>query len=132
MSGDRGLRVLFMCPNLDAGGAERQWSVLIPGLRDAGLPVSVLTLDGRGVFFDQLAQEGIPTAFADLRDSDAVGKAKDATRDVIRDLRDGDARNKAKDALRDLKDSDTVGKARDAAKDVFRDLKDSAGRRDKA
>ena len=56
-----------MCPNLDVGGAERQWSVLIPGLRDAGLPVSVLTLDGRGAFFDELAREGIPTAFAGLR-----------------------------------------------------------------
>jgi glycosyltransferase involved in cell wall biosynthesis len=60
-------RVLFMCPNLDTGGAERQWSLLIPGLPAAGLPVSVLTLDGRGVFFDELAREGIPTAFADLR-----------------------------------------------------------------
>jgi glycosyltransferase involved in cell wall biosynthesis len=67
VSEDRAPSVLFMCPNLDAGGAERQWSVLIPGLRDAGLAVSVLTLDGRGVFFDELAREGIPTAFADLR-----------------------------------------------------------------
>jgi glycosyltransferase involved in cell wall biosynthesis len=41
--------------------------LLIPGLRDAGLSVSVLTLDGRGVFFDGLAREGIPTAFAGLR-----------------------------------------------------------------
>ena len=67
MTEDRSPNVLFMCSNLDAGGAERQWSVLIPGLRDAGLPVSVLTLDGRGVFFDELARDGIPTAFADLR-----------------------------------------------------------------
>ena len=67
MSEDRRPSVLFMCPNLDAGGAERQWSILIPGLRDAGLPVCVLTLDGRGVFFDELAREGVPTAFAGLR-----------------------------------------------------------------
>ncbi|HEV8451012.1 MAG TPA: glycosyltransferase family 4 protein, partial [Gaiellales bacterium] len=74
MSEDGNPGVLFMCPNLEAGGAERQWSVLIPGLRDAGLPVSVLTLDGRGVFFDELAREGISTAFAGLRHrADAAG-----------------------------------------------------------
>jgi glycosyltransferase involved in cell wall biosynthesis len=67
VSEHRNPSVLFMCPNLDAGGAERQWSVLIPGLRDACLPVTVLTLDGRGVFFDELARERITTACADLR-----------------------------------------------------------------
>ena len=77
MSADRSPSVLFMCPSLDAGGAERQWSMLIPGLRGAGLPVSVLTLDGRGVFFDELAREGIPTAFADLRHrADAAGLSR--------------------------------------------------------
>jgi glycosyltransferase involved in cell wall biosynthesis len=65
--------VLFMCPNLDTGGAERQWSSLIPGLRDAGLAVSVLTLDGRGVFFEELARAGIPTAYADLRHRADIG-----------------------------------------------------------
>jgi hypothetical protein len=28
------MRVLFVCPNLAAGGVERAWSILLPGLRD--------------------------------------------------------------------------------------------------
>ena len=73
MSGHPELAALFMCPNLDAGGAERQWSVLIPGLRAAGVRVAVLTLDGRGVFYDQLSSEAIPTACADLRHRGDLG-----------------------------------------------------------
>ena len=55
-------RLLFVCPNLQAGGAERHWSILIPGLARRGFQVTVLTLDGRGPFFDVLVECGIDVA----------------------------------------------------------------------
>jgi len=61
------MKALFLCPNLGGGGAERHWSILLPGLRDLGIDVSVATLDGRGEFYYVLQQAGIPaTSFADL------------------------------------------------------------------
>ncbi len=60
------MRVLFLCPNLNTGGAERHWSILLPGLRSRGLSVGLATLDGRGPFFSDLEQAGIPAvSFAD-------------------------------------------------------------------
>ena len=49
---------LFVCPNLEAGGAERQWATLVPGLCERGFDVSVITLDGRGAYFDDAARHG--------------------------------------------------------------------------
>ena len=51
-------RVVFVCPNLEAGGAERQWAALVPGLADLGFDVRVITLDGRGPYFEELAAGG--------------------------------------------------------------------------
>ncbi|MGO9956044.1 MAG: glycosyltransferase family 4 protein [Solirubrobacteraceae bacterium] len=56
------MRILFVCPNLQAGGAERHWSILLPRLQSRGFEVRVLTLDGRGPFFDALERAGVPTA----------------------------------------------------------------------
>ena len=56
------MRALFVCPNLKAGGAERHWSILLPGLRARGIQVSLATLDGRGEFFSPLEQAGVPAA----------------------------------------------------------------------
>jgi glycosyltransferase involved in cell wall biosynthesis len=53
------MRVLFVAPNLEVGGAERQWSVLIPGLIGHGVAAEVVTLDGRGRYFDEIASQGI-------------------------------------------------------------------------
>jgi glycosyltransferase involved in cell wall biosynthesis len=53
----------FLCPNLQAGGAERHWSLLLPALRERGLDARVVTLDGRGQFFDSLVDAGVPCAF---------------------------------------------------------------------
>lgn len=55
------MRALFVCPNLSGGGAERHWSILLPGLRLRGIDVSLVTLDGTGEFFDSLSSAGIPT-----------------------------------------------------------------------
>jgi len=57
-------RVLFVCPNLQAGGAERHWSILLPLLVSHGFDVRLLTLDGRGPFYDALQAAGIPVTCA--------------------------------------------------------------------
>ena len=53
MTGERAPRVVFVCPNLEAGGAERQWASLVPGLHEQGFDVSVVTLDCLGLLLDQ-------------------------------------------------------------------------------
>jgi glycosyltransferase involved in cell wall biosynthesis len=70
-------KVLFICPNLKAGGAERQWALLVPSLSERGFDVSVLTLDGSGVYFDEVRARGVPIACAGLRHrADPVGLAR--------------------------------------------------------
>jgi glycosyltransferase involved in cell wall biosynthesis len=72
-------KVTFICPNLEAGGAERQWAILAPGLCERGFDVSVMTLDGRGVYFDALRARGVRIACAALRHrADPVGLARAA------------------------------------------------------
>lgn len=70
-------RVVFVCPNLTAGGAERQWAVLVPGLAERGFDVRVITLDGFGVHFAELRERGVPIACARLRHrADPIGLAR--------------------------------------------------------
>ena len=72
-------KVTFICPNLEAGGAERQWAILAPGLCERGFDVSVMTLDGRGVYFEELRARGVRIACAALRHrADPVGLARAA------------------------------------------------------
>ena len=67
-------RLLFICPNLNTGGAERHWSLLLPGLAERGFAVGVVTLDGEGPFFDELRQVGIDASCALMRSrSDLAG-----------------------------------------------------------
>lgn len=67
-------RLLFVCPNLRVGGAERHWGHLVPALAERGFEVSVLTLDGTGPIFDELSSGGIETRCALMRSRlDAVG-----------------------------------------------------------
>jgi glycosyltransferase involved in cell wall biosynthesis len=59
-------RILFVCSSLIVGGAEKQWSLLIPALRSQ-FDVSVLTLVSEGPFFEELQSSGIPTTCAHMR-----------------------------------------------------------------
>jgi glycosyltransferase involved in cell wall biosynthesis len=52
-------RALFVAPNLARGGAERQWSILLPRLAARGHAVILLTLDGEGSFAEDLREQGI-------------------------------------------------------------------------
>ena len=55
------MRVAFVAPNLNVGGAERQWATLVPELAHRGLTCEVFTLDGRGPYFEELAACGVRT-----------------------------------------------------------------------
>jgi glycosyltransferase involved in cell wall biosynthesis len=69
MWGMRGqTKLLFVGSGLPTGGgAERQWSLLIPALRASGFDVLLLTLVARGALFDQLVQLGIPASCVRMR-----------------------------------------------------------------
>jgi glycosyltransferase involved in cell wall biosynthesis len=58
--------LLFVCSELIVGGAERQWSLLIPRLRPR-FDVSLLTLVGEGPFFGQLREAGVAADCALMR-----------------------------------------------------------------
>jgi glycosyltransferase involved in cell wall biosynthesis len=59
-------RILFACSTLAVGGAERQWSLLIPELR-GHFDVFVLTLVSEGRFFNELRSLGISISCAHMR-----------------------------------------------------------------
>ena len=56
-----------MTTALERGGAERQWATLLPGLRARGAAPRLLTLQGRGDFFDEIEAAGVPASCASLR-----------------------------------------------------------------
>ena len=77
MNRDLRPRVVFVCGNLKAGGAERQWSLLIPELDARGFDVAVVTLDARGVHYEELRAAGVDVSCAGLRHrADPVGLAR--------------------------------------------------------
>jgi glycosyltransferase involved in cell wall biosynthesis len=61
------VRLLFVCPDMGIGGAERHWATLIPALADRGLDVELLALAGRGAFFDEVVARGVSAECLDLR-----------------------------------------------------------------
>ena len=61
------MRLLFVCPDMRTGGAERHWATLIVELHDRGVPVKLLALAGRGPFFDDVAQHGVPAECVGLQ-----------------------------------------------------------------
>lgn len=76
------MKAVFLAPNLNVGGFERQWSVLVPGLVDRGLSAEVLTLDGTGRFFDELGSRGVPVRYLDVHGSWNILGAMRASRAV--------------------------------------------------
>jgi glycosyltransferase involved in cell wall biosynthesis len=61
------MRILFIGPNLGAGGAERQWSILLPGLQQRGADVALVALDAGGPFEEPLRRSGIPVDVVSMR-----------------------------------------------------------------
>lgn len=60
-------RVLFICSALRTGGAERQWSILVPSLAARGFAPHVVALRGGGRFFDDIRAAGVEIECAGLR-----------------------------------------------------------------
>lgn len=50
---------LFLCPELDAGGAESHWASLLPALAERGLDVRVIAIKGGGRALESLRSDGI-------------------------------------------------------------------------
>jgi glycosyltransferase involved in cell wall biosynthesis len=61
------VRILFVCPDMRTGGAERHWAMLAPALRARGAVVRVLCLAEEGGLFGDLAAAGVPAACARMR-----------------------------------------------------------------
>ncbi|MDQ6606422.1 MAG: glycosyltransferase [Actinomycetota bacterium] len=61
------MRVLFIGPNLGAGGAERQLSILAPRLRELGFDARVIALDAGGPFVEPLRRRGVPVEVVGMR-----------------------------------------------------------------
>lgn len=67
------MRALFVCPNLAAGGAERVWSILLPGLRERGIDARLVALDGGGPFVVTLVQKRVPVEVLNMRHRTDLG-----------------------------------------------------------
>ena len=61
------MRLLFVCPDMRFGGAERHWATLIVALAELGVELKLLALAEKGAFFDEVAGRGIPAECMDLR-----------------------------------------------------------------
>jgi glycosyltransferase involved in cell wall biosynthesis len=53
-------RVLFLCPMLDNGGAERHWAGLLPALAERGIGVRIVALGSGGRALEELRSSGVP------------------------------------------------------------------------
>src|ERR1700728_1570163 len=53
-------RIVFLCAQLDNGGAERHWAELLPALAQRHIGVRVVALLGGGRALEGLKAEGVP------------------------------------------------------------------------
>lgn len=53
------MRLLFICPDMHRGGAERQWATLIPELARRGADVRLMCLYDEGPLFDEVRRAGV-------------------------------------------------------------------------
>jgi glycosyltransferase involved in cell wall biosynthesis len=61
------MRLLFVCPDMRTGGAERHWTTLLPLLRERGAEAGVLCLSEEGALFGDLVRAGVPARCVHLR-----------------------------------------------------------------
>jgi len=61
------MRLLFVAPDMGTGGAERHWATLIRELVGRRHTVKLLTLAGKGAFFEDVVAHGVPAECLDLR-----------------------------------------------------------------
>ncbi len=68
------MKLLFIGPNLGPGGAERQWSILVPGLAARGFESRVIALDGGGPFVEPIVRGGVPVEVLNMRHQADLGR----------------------------------------------------------
>jgi glycosyltransferase involved in cell wall biosynthesis len=61
------MRLLFLCPDMRRGGAERQWATLIPALARRGAEVRLVCLYDEGPLFGEVTAAGVSAACLGLR-----------------------------------------------------------------
>lgn len=61
------MRLLFVCPDMRTGGAERHWATLIPALARRGADVRVLCLAEEGGLFGELVAARVPAVCIRMR-----------------------------------------------------------------
>jgi glycosyltransferase involved in cell wall biosynthesis len=61
------MRLLFLCPDMHRGGAERQWASLIPALARRGAEVRLVCMYEEGPLLDEVRAAGVSAACLGLR-----------------------------------------------------------------
>lgn len=61
------MRLLFLCSHLRVGGAQRQWSILVPELARRGFEPLVVALEAEGEFFHEVRAAGVRAVCARMR-----------------------------------------------------------------
>jgi glycosyltransferase involved in cell wall biosynthesis len=61
------MRLLFVCPDMVTGGAQRHWATLVPLLVDRGVQAGVLCLSEEGALFPELVRAGVPAHCLHMR-----------------------------------------------------------------
>jgi glycosyltransferase involved in cell wall biosynthesis len=69
------MRLLFVCPDMERGGAERQWATLIPALHGRGVEVRLLCLSGEGPLFHEVRAAGVAAECLHLRGRSGLWRA---------------------------------------------------------
>jgi glycosyltransferase involved in cell wall biosynthesis len=69
------MRLLFVCPDMHRGGAERHWATLIPALARRGAQVRLLCLYREGPLFAEVRAAGVPAECLRLRGRTGLGRA---------------------------------------------------------
>jgi glycosyltransferase involved in cell wall biosynthesis len=67
------MRLLFLCPDMHRGGAERQWATLIPALARRGAEVRLVCLYDEGPLFQELREAGVAAHCLALRGPNDLG-----------------------------------------------------------
>jgi len=69
------MRLLFLCPDMQRGGAERHWATLIPELARRGAEVRLVCLYDEGPLFDEVRAARVPATCLHLRGRGDLSRA---------------------------------------------------------
>ncbi|MDQ6751710.1 MAG: glycosyltransferase [Actinomycetota bacterium] len=61
------IRALFLTKHLRVGGAQRNWTILLPALAERGFATRLVTLEDEGEFFEEVRARGVPVTCEGMR-----------------------------------------------------------------